>query len=78
MVTLAMNEMTTYRWSFEEDVEQYLAAGIGQMGVWRPKLADFGEIRGLDLLAESGLGVSSLHWTGGFTGSDSRSYAESL
>ena len=78
MVTLAMNEMTTYRWSFEEDVEQYLAVGIGQIGVWRPKLADFGEIRGLDLLAESGLGVSSLHWTGGFTGSDARSYTESL
>lgn len=78
MAILAMNEMTTYRWSFEKDVEQYLAAGIGQIGVWRPKLADFGEIKGLDLLAESGLGVSSLHWTGGFTGSDARSYSESL
>ncbi|MEE3372475.1 MAG: sugar phosphate isomerase/epimerase family protein [Planctomycetota bacterium] len=78
MATLAMNQMTTYRWSFEKDVEQYLAAGIGQMGVWRPKLADIGESEALDLLAESGLGVSSLHWAGGFTGSDARSYTESL
>ena len=78
MVTLAMNEMTTYRWSFEQDIEQYMAAGIGQIGVWRPKLADFGEMKGIDLVAESGLAVSSLHWAGGFTGSDDRSYAESL
>ena len=70
--------MTTYRWSFEEDVAQYRAAGIEAIGVWRQKLADFGEAKGIELLAESGLAVSNLLWAGGFTGSDGHIYHESL
>lgn len=78
MAQLSMNEMTTYRWSFEEDVEQYLRAGIGGIGVWRQKLSDFGEEKGIELLADSGLQVSNLLWAGGFTGSDGRSLRESI
>jgi sugar phosphate isomerase/epimerase len=48
------------------------------MGVWRQKLADVGLTRGRELLADSGLAVSSLQWAGGFTGSDGRSHDESL
>ena len=59
---LSMNEMTTYRWSFEEDVARYRAAGIGAIGVWRQKLSDFGEDKGVELLAESGLKVSNPPW----------------
>jgi sugar phosphate isomerase/epimerase len=75
---LSVNEMTTYRWSFEEDVTRYRAAGIEAIGVWRQKLVDYGETRALDLLARSGLKVSNLLWAGGFTGSDGHSYQESL
>ena len=78
MARLSINEMTTYRWSFEEDVNQFRAAGIEAIGVWRQKLADFGEDKGIELLAESGLAVSNLLWAGGFTGSDGHSYGESL
>ncbi|MBI2826851.1 MAG: sugar phosphate isomerase/epimerase [Planctomycetia bacterium] len=78
MARLSMNEMTTYRWSFEEDVAHYAAAGIPAVGVWRQKLSDYGEEKGIDLLRESGLAVSSLLWAGGFTGSDGRTYRESL
>lgn len=78
MAQLSMNEMTTYRWSFEEDVAQYTAAGIPAIGVWRQKLADFGEEKGRELLAESGLEVSNLLWAGGFTGSDGRNLKESV
>jgi sugar phosphate isomerase/epimerase len=78
MARLSINEMTTYRWSFEEDVVQLRAAGINAIGVWRQKLADFGEARGIELLAESKLAVSNLLWAGGFTGSDGHSYGESL
>ncbi|HUY87784.1 MAG TPA: sugar phosphate isomerase/epimerase family protein [Pirellulales bacterium] len=78
MAQLSMNEMTTYRWSFEEDVEQYLRAGIRGIGVWRQKLSDFGEDKGIELLADSGLRVSNLLWAGGFTGSDGRSLRESI
>ena len=50
-----MNELTTFRWSLEEDVEHYQHAGYQSIGVWRQKLADGEEDRGIDLLAASGL-----------------------
>jgi sugar phosphate isomerase/epimerase len=78
MPGLSINEMTTYRWSFEEDVTRYKAAGIEAIGVWRQKLADYGEDKGVKLLANSGLKVSNLLWAGGFTGSDGHTYQESL
>jgi sugar phosphate isomerase/epimerase len=73
-----MNETTTFRWSFEEDVAHYSAAGIPALGVWRQKLSDCGQAKALKLLKESGLKVSHLSWAGGFTGSDGRSYRESV
>lgn len=78
MVRMSMNEITTYSWTFDEDVERYVAHGYEAIGVWRQKLADFGEERGIDLLAESGLQVSNLLWAGGFTGSDGRRYVDSV
>ena len=78
MAQLAMNEMTTFRWSFEQDVRQYLEAGLPAIGVWRQKVSDFGEEKAVELLHESGLKVSSLLWAGGFTGSEGRSFKESL
>jgi sugar phosphate isomerase/epimerase len=78
MPRLSMNEMTTFRWSFEEDVQHYREAGIPAIGVWRQKLADFGKERGIDLVQESGLAVSNLMWAGGFTGSDGHTHRESI
>jgi sugar phosphate isomerase/epimerase len=78
MTLLSMNELTTYRWSLEEDVEHYQHAGYRAIGVWRQKLADGDEERGIDLLAASGLSVSNLLWAGGFTGSDGRTLRESV
>ena len=78
MADLSMNEMTTFRWSFEEDVHHYRNAGIDAIAIWRQKLSDYGEEKGIELLAESGLSVSALSWAGGFTGSDGRSYRESI
>lgn len=78
MSRVSMNELTTYRWSFEEDVQFYRAAGFDGIGVWRQKLNDYGEEKGADLLAEAGLAVSTLSWAGGFTGSDGRSHAEAI
>jgi sugar phosphate isomerase/epimerase len=78
MALLSINETTTYHWTFEEDVQHYAAVGIDGIAVWRQKLSDFGEEKGAELLAESGLAVSALMWAGGFTGSDGRSYRESV
>ncbi len=78
MPVLSMNEVTTFRWSFQEDVENYQRAGYRSIGVWRYKLVDWGEERAVDLLAESGLSVSNLLWAGGFTGSNGCTVQESL
>jgi sugar phosphate isomerase/epimerase len=78
MAQLSMNETTTFRWSFEEDVANYAAAGIPAIGVWRQKLSDFGASKGAELIEETGLKVSHLLWAGGFTGSDGRSYRDSV
>jgi sugar phosphate isomerase/epimerase len=78
MAELSVNETTTYRWSFEEDVAGYAAAGIPAIGVWRQKLSDCGQPRALELLEQSRLKVSHLLWAGGFTGSDGRTYRESV
>ena len=75
---LSMNEVTTYRWSFEQDVQRYLEAGYKAIGVWRQKISDYGEEEGVDLLAESGLQVTNLLWAGGFTGSDGRSLEDAI
>lgn len=78
MSDLSMSELTTFRWSFEEDIAHFRRAGYGAVGVWRQKLAEFGEDKGIELLEESGLRVSNLLWCGGFTGSDGRSFREGL
>ncbi|MDZ4817823.1 MAG: sugar phosphate isomerase/epimerase family protein [Planctomycetota bacterium] len=78
MHRMSMNEMTTFRWSFEEDVHNYCEAGISAIGVWRQKLSDFGEERGQDLLHEMQLPVSNLMWAGGFTGSEGHTHRESI
>ena len=70
--------MTTYHWSFLEDVTAYRAAGIEGIGVWRRKLQDFGEERGADLLRESGMRVSSLSFAGGFTGAHGHSFRDAV
>jgi sugar phosphate isomerase/epimerase len=78
MTRLSMSELTTFRWTFEEDVQRFAEAGFQGIGVWRPKLIECGEERGIDLLLEHGLSVSSLMWAGGFTGSDGRTFSFSL
>jgi len=78
MNTLAINQLSSLRWTFEEDAAAYSARGFGGIGIYRPKLEDFGIDRAVELLAETGLTATSLSWAGGFTGSDGLAFAESL
>ena len=66
---LSVNQVTTIRWNLEQIVVACQETGINSIGVWRRKLEEFGEERGIDFLLESELHVSSLSWAGGFTGS---------
>lgn len=78
MTLLSMNEVTTFRWSLEQDIENYTQAGYHSIGLWRQKLSDWNEDEALECLAGSELSVSSLSWAGGFTGSDGRTLAEAI
>ena len=75
---LSVLELSTLRWSFEDDVIRYHEHGYRAIGIWRPKLSDCGEAKGRELLGEMDMSVSSLHWAGGFTGHDGRTFRESL
>lgn len=78
MRRLSMNEITTFRWSLDEDIRNYLSAGYESIGVWLQKLSDYGEEAAIDLLADSPLRISNAVWAGGFTGSDGRTLNESI
>ena len=78
MTLLSMNQMTTYRWSLAQDVENYQDAGYSAIGVWRNKFIDENEDQAIDLVTRSGLRVTNVSWAGGFTGSDGRPLAESV
>lgn len=73
-----MSQMTTLKWSFVEDVDEYYRAGIEGIGVWRRKLLEFGEERGAELLRDSGLCVTSLSMAGGFTGEAGESHRDAI
>jgi sugar phosphate isomerase/epimerase len=75
---ISASELTTYRWSFEQDVQCASELGFDGIAVWRQKLSDFGEEKGAELLVESDLAATSLMWAGGFTGNEGRSFRESV
>lgn len=78
MKTVSINQLSTLRWSFEEDAHAYQARGFGGIGIYRPKLEDLGIDRAIELLAECELAATSLSWVGGFTGSDGRAFEEAV
>ena len=78
MTDLSMNEITTFRWSLEEDIDNYCRAGYRSIGVWRQKLSDVDADYAVDRLARSGLQVSNLSCAGGFTGMGGASLRESV
>ncbi len=74
---VSVSQLSTYRWSFEEDVLRFSGYGFGSMGIWRRKLEDFGNAEAIDLLYEQRMSISSVHWAGGFTG-DGTSLKEAI
>jgi sugar phosphate isomerase/epimerase len=78
MIDLSMNEVTTIRWSLEEDIENYRRAGYRSIGLWRHKLSETNEEQAVDLLVESGLRVTSLACAGGFTGYGGATFREGI
>lgn len=78
MNTVSISQLSTLRWDFQEDAQAYAERGFQGIGVYRPKLEDFGIDRAIELLAECSLSATSLSWAGGFTGSDGRAVDEAI
>jgi len=78
MMRASISERTTFRWDLAEELDALGQVGFEALSVWRPKLSDLplGEAR--RMLDAAGVRVSSLQWAGGFTGSDGRTFRESL
>jgi sugar phosphate isomerase/epimerase len=67
---IAISEVTTAEWSFEEDVRAYSEApGVDGIGVWREKLAasEYSPAAARERLDRAGLEACSLLFAGGFT-----------
>lgn len=57
---LAINQITTPRWSLAEAAQGYARQGVGGIGIWRDKLAECGLPQARRLLRDTGLRVPSL------------------
>ncbi|MFL6063509.1 MAG: sugar phosphate isomerase/epimerase family protein [Friedmanniella sp.] len=64
---LSLNQRTTASWSLPEAVRGCVDAGLGAIGIWREQLAEVGLEQACQLVADSGLRVSSLCRGGFFT-----------
>ena len=78
MITPAISQLTTLRWDLPVEVAHLAEHGFDAISIWRPKLSDIGLDAAASILSRSGLRVSSLQWAGGVTGSDGRSFRESV
>lgn len=78
MIDVAVSQLTTPRWDLGQELDRMVACGFDAVSLWRPKITDAGLGHVAARLACAGVRVSSLQWTGGFTGGDGRTFAESL
>ncbi len=78
MNTLSVSQLSTLRWDLETEVQAYAQRGFSGIGLYRPKLEDYGTERAIELLAEHSMSVTSLSWVGGFTGSDGRTFEDAV
>jgi len=78
MLRASVSERTTFRWDLADELDAVVRHGFDAISVWRPKLSDLPQGEARRMLVAAGVRVSSLQWAGGFTGSDGRSFRESL
>lgn len=78
MLDVALSQLTTARWDLPRELAHATDHGFPALALWRPKVSDLGVAAAAARLARFGVRASSLQWAGGFTGSDGRSFAESV
>jgi len=70
MHRLSLSQMTTKKWSFEDDLDAVQKLGLRHIGLWRWKYEEMSEQTTADLLEKYQLKPSSISWVGGFTGTN--------
>lgn len=78
MQRMSLNQLTTFRWTLEEDLTAYLQYGIPAVSISWKKLCESGIQRGIRKIQRSGLMVNNLSWVGGFTGQHGYSLPEAI
>ena len=78
MFRASISELTTLRWELDQELDHLARHGFDAISLWRTKLSDIGLDRASVLLKQVGIRVSSVQWAGGFTGSDGRSFCDSV
>jgi len=78
MLDVAISQITTPRWDLSRELDRLVAHGFSSLAVWRHTLSDVAPTAAAAALRAAGVRPSSLHGAGGFTGSDGRSFAESV
>ncbi|MEO1993044.1 MAG: sugar phosphate isomerase/epimerase family protein, partial [Pirellulales bacterium] len=78
MFQIALSQMTTNRWELSKELPYYANHGFSSVALWRNKVSDFTREEIRQLFEEYSMHVSSVQWAGGFTGSDGRTFEESL
>jgi sugar phosphate isomerase/epimerase len=74
----SISQLTTLRWDLPVELEHLAYHGFDAISLWRTKLSDIGIDAARKHLERTGIRVSSLQWAGGFTGSDGRTFRESI
>lgn len=74
----SINQMTTLRASFGDDLASRRDAGVAAVGLWRKKVDEIGEAAAVAAVRKSGLGVTTLSYAGGFSGSAGLQFREAL
>jgi sugar phosphate isomerase/epimerase len=78
MFDIAVSQLTTPRWGLAQELVSLADHGFTAVSLWRPKFSDEGLVATGRALAAAGVRASSLQWVGGFTGSDGRTFSESV
>ena len=78
MFDVAVSQLTTPRWELARELASAAEHGFTAISLWRPKLSDQGLAATARALAAAGVRASSLQGVGGFTGSDGRTFSESV
>ncbi|GGS49559.1 sugar phosphate isomerase/epimerase [Streptomyces parvus] len=78
LARLSINQETIKQWSLPELAEGCVKAGIDKVGLWRAPVQAYGVERAAGLLADAGIGVTSLCRGGFFTALDPAERARAL